>query len=277
MEIYDFHQLFESKEFQKVKAVISIGVFDGFHRGHQLILNSAKEEANKRENTKVVVFTFSQNPKTVIGRNPYKNPLMTLRQSTEFFDDLNVDYLVVIDFSSDISKLTGREFIGRCCSMFDIQAVVVGEDFRCGHNADTGVQELLTIVNELCEGAILKVPPTYKLSDGRVDSSTLVRHYLGSGEVSKIESLLGRPYTVDLAHLHSKSGSDFLRYSIGAFVQLLPPPGLYECLLVTREMEKFLAVCEIDSEYVTLKLENLPSGGLYFARFDNVEILKELT
>src|SRR5690554_2827873 len=116
IEIHDFDQLLVSLELKSVSVVVSIGVYDGLHIGHQRIIQTANELAEARE-LKSVVVTFAQNPKTMMGRNPFDKPLMSLRQSTDFFSKLGIDYLVVIDFSPDFSKLTGEEFIARCCAM----------------------------------------------------------------------------------------------------------------------------------------------------------------
>jgi len=277
MQIFDFHQLYNDPQLKRQKTVISIGVYDGFHYGHQRVINSAVNIAKKEEDTKVAVFTFSKNPKTIIGRNPYKLPLMSLRQSTQFFEKLGVDYLVVIDFSVDISKLTGEEFIGRCCSMFDVQNIVVGEDFRCGHKADTGVNELHQIVKKLCKNATVEVPATYKLSDGSVDSSTLVRQNLTQGKVATILSLLGRYYALDLCPMPYSSNQYPVTFESSLFVQLLPPPGRYETLLVMEDSSKYSMICEIDEKHLELKGDEFSKRANKKVRYENLQFVKELT
>ncbi|MDD3823890.1 MAG: FAD synthetase family protein [Sphaerochaetaceae bacterium] len=283
MHIYDFDQLAVSGELIRTHAVLSIGVYDGLHIGHQRIIGSAVELARNSDGWKTVVITFAQNPKTMIGRNPFDKPLMSLRQSTDFFADLGVDYLVVIDFSPDFSKLTGEEFIARCCGMFDVQAVVVGENFRCGSHADTGVAELREIVPRHTKGAQVCVPDMYTLNDGTEDSSTLVRITLTKGKVSEIPAQLGRNYSVDLAHIPSRNNEYPLRFPIGSFVQLLPPPGVYETVLVMADRSERTMIALVDEEFLTLTniMNPAPSvvhgGAGVSGRYDNLQFLKELT
>lgn len=283
IEIHDFDQLLVSKELANIKAIISIGVYDGLHIGHQRIISSTVNLAKEKDGTKSVVITFAQNPKTMMGRNPFDKPLMSLHQSTDFFSKPEVDYLVVIDFSPDFSKLTGEEFIARCCGMFNVQAVVVGENFRCGSHADTGVKELQEIVPKYTKGAKVIVPRMYKLNDGTDDSSTVVRRTLTTGNVSEIPLQLGRYYSVDLAHIPSRNNEYPLRFSIGSFVQLLPPPGVYETVLVMADRSERKMIALIDEEFLTLTNTSSTTKSVSHAgsertvRYDNLKFIKELT
>lgn len=283
IEFHDFDQLSISKELSAVKACLSIGVYDGLHIGHQRIITRTVELAKEISQAKSVVITFAQNPKTMIGRNPFDKPLMSLRQSTDFFSKLGIDYLVVIDFSPDFSKLTGEEFIARCCGMFDVQAVVVGENFRCGSHADTGVTELREIVPRYTQGAEVLVPSMYKLNDGTDDSSTVVRITLTEGRVSEIPLQLGRYYSVDLAHIPSRNSEYPLRFPLDSFVQLLPPPGVYETVLVMADRSEKKMIAFIDEEFLSLTGTTSPTKSVFHEgldgslRFDNLQFIKELT
>jgi riboflavin kinase/FMN adenylyltransferase len=283
IEVHDFDQLLVSGELSSVPAVVSIGVYDGLHLGHQRIISKAVALTKEEKDYRSVVITFAQNPKTMIGRNPFDKPLMSLRQSTDFFNWLGVDYLVVIDFSPDFSKLTGEEFIARCCAMFTVKAVVVGENFRCGSHADTGVAELREYVDRYTGGADVVVPHMYRLQDGRDDSSTVVRMTLTEGKVSEIPMQLGRYYSVDLGHIPSRNNEYPLRLSIGSFVQLLPPPGVYETVLVMADRSEWKMLALIDEEFLTLTARTSPAQSVSHAvsdisvRYDSVQFVKELT
>ncbi len=283
VEIHDFDQLYNSRALSNLSTVVSIGVYDGLHIGHQRIIEKTVSLAREQVDWKTVVMTFSQNPKTIMGRNPFAQPLMSLRQSTEFFSNLGVDYLVVIDFSPDFSKLTGEEFVARCCTMFDVRSIVVGENFRCGSRADTGVEELRMILPRYTAGAQVCVPKMYRLADGTEDSSTLVRLSLREGRVSEIMAQLGRSYSLDLAHLPSKHTEYPLQFPIGSFVQLLPPPGMYETVLVMADKSEWKMIASLDEEFLTLTSKTSPTPHVFHAssgmttRFDNLQFVKELT
>ena len=83
MEIHDFDQLSASKELVAVKSVLSIGVYDGLHIGHQRIISSAVRFAKDGVDMKTVVITFAQNPKT-LSAGTVRQAVMSLRQSTDF-------------------------------------------------------------------------------------------------------------------------------------------------------------------------------------------------
>ena len=282
MLLLDFDQTLAKKEFAAIPMVVSIGVFDGLHLGHQKVIREAVTLAAKHKRWKSAVLTFSANPKTLMGRNPFSKPLMSLRQSTDFFSKLGVDYLVVIDFSPDFSKLSGEAFIAKTCRLFDVKAIVVGDNFRCGLQAKTGPAELKEIVPRYTEGATVVVPETYRLADGTENSSTLVRNRLLTGKIEEVAVLLGRYYSLDLAQIPPRTTGKSLQFFVGSFVQLLPPPGLYEALLIRADRSAVEIRVSVDEEFLTL---NCPKkltindgfeGFVRCDRCDSLEFIKEL-
>ncbi|MGI6432920.1 MAG: FAD synthetase family protein [Sphaerochaetaceae bacterium] len=282
MVVLSFDQLYKTKELKQMPAILSIGVYDGMHIGHQRIIGTTVELAQKEEGTKSAILTFSQNPKTLLGRNPYDKPLMSLRQFTETLIGQGVDYLVVIDFSPEFSKLTGEEFIARCCDIFAVRAVVVGENFRCGLKADTGVKELKELLPRYAQNAQLHVPSMYTLLDGTIDSSTIVRRTLTQGRVAEIPNQLGRHYSVDLAHIPSRNSGYPLLFAISSFVQLLPPPGAYESVLVLEDRSTVAVIAVVGQEFLELRSnceseKSVFPAGSATVRYDNLQFVKELT
>lgn len=283
MEYYDFDQLYTNREFSNRKAVISIGVFDGLHAGHQQIISTASKKAKEIGDCDSVVFTFAQNPKMMMGRALFLPPLLTVRLASVLYRSLGVDKVVVIDFSPDFSKLTGEEFIARITSLFDVRAIVVGENFRCGQHADTGAKEISDILPRYTNGAFLMVPHMYRLKDGTYYSSTLVRTNILVGSLADTSALLGRNYSLDLAHIPSRKDGCPPIVSLGSFVQLLPPPGDYEALLIWYDSSSFKVLCSIDEKFLTitckdeLKRIELSLSRRDPTRYDRLEIIKELS
>lgn len=279
MEFYDFEQLYISQLFSHQKAIISVGVFDGLHIGHQHIIKRASQEAQKEKDCDSIVCTFAQNPKMMIGSSPYSKPLLTPRITNNLYQSLGVDKVVVIDFSPDFSKLTGEEFIAKLASLFDVRAIVIGENFRCGQHADTTSKEISEFLHRYTHNAKVIVPHMYRLSDGTIDSSTLVRTMIIKGKVAEISALLGRNYSLDLAHIPSRNDEWPLKVSLGLFVQLLPPLGEYEALLVVNESFYYVVRCKIDDSFLTLTIEEktLPIKKFAPLRYDRLEFIKELS
>jgi len=282
MEFHDFDQLLDSRIFETQRAVISIGVFDGIHIGHQAIISAARKEACGTPKVKTVVFTFAQNPKMMLSSSPLTPPLLSMRQAEELYEQLEVDIVVVIDFSPDFSKLSGEQFIERCTQIFDVQAIVVGDNFKCGYRGTTGPQEIREYLNRAGRHIKVIVPTTYRLSDGTVDSSTVVRSTIKQGDMGIIPQLLGRYHSLDLGHIPSSIHEWPLRLPIGSFMQLLPPPGMYEgylrlnhcsqafschCCISPKDLE--FSISETDQRYIQQRM----SHESY--RLDSFEFTKE--
>ncbi len=282
MEFHDFDQLLASHDFSKLRAVISIGVFDGLHAGHQAIISRAHQEAALTDDAKTVVFTFAQNPKMMLYPHMSTMPLLSMRQAEQMYEQLGVDIVVVIDFSPDFSKLSGEQFIERCTQMFDVQAVVVGDNFRCGHRGETDPAGIAKYLKTLPAQPKVIVPTMYRLSDGTVDSSTIVRATIKDGKMGEIPQLLGRYYSLDLAHLPSRKNEWPLQIPIGSFMQLLPPPGTYEGhLLLSGSKERFLGSCCMSESHLSFSFTpevNERIIQLVFResqRYDRFEFVKE--
>ncbi len=283
MEFHDFDQLLASREFSSQKAVISIGVFDGLHKGHQSIIFAAHDLAMKAEHTKTVVFTFAQNPKMMLSPSTAKPPLLSMRQIEEEYELLKVDIVVVIDFSPDFSKLSGEQFILRCTQIFDVQAIVVGDNFRCGHHGNTGPEEMKHFLAKSMPHIDVIVPTMYRLSDGNVDSSTIVRATILDGNMGEVPQLLGRYHSLDLGHLPSRVHEWPLQMPKESFMQLLPPPGMYEGhLLMGRSSLTFSGTCCVTEQVLIFTFsepdqETIQHKVIHeFLRFDSFEFRKEI-
>jgi FAD synthase len=110
--------------------------------------------------------------------------------------------------------------------------MVVGEDFRCGAPASSaGPVQLQEYLSRLSPGAYVEIPPFVLNADGEITSSTMVRKKLLEGALEEVQSMLGRPYELDLVAYPSKFIEEGLLYRTASFMQLLPPAGVYDALL----------------------------------------------
>lgn len=231
MKQYDFMHLCEHPVLWQTEMCVSIGVFDGLHAGHLKILSRAVELA-REHGWQSMAITFNKNPKMLMRRQPLQKRLITTGQSERILEEIGIDHLVVIDFSAEFSKLTAKEFLAFICSFCQLRAMVVGEDFRCGAPASSaGPVQLQEYLSRLAPGAFIEVPPFVRTAEGEIASSTLVRQKLLEGALEEVQSMLGRPYALDLVAYPSKFTEEGLLYRTASFMQLLPMAGTYEATI----------------------------------------------
>ena len=224
MKEYDFISLLNSKELKDKEAVITIGVFDGVHLGHQTLIKRVKEESIKLPSSISMVITFSSNPKPGKFRN-----IDTLRLRKEEVEKEGIDAFVVIDFSHEFSMISASGFIEMLTSLTTPKTVVVGEDFRFGNpSSSASAQDLGSIFHSLGIDTKVIIEKAILTEGGEKISSTLVRRVIEKGETGCIPSLIGRKYRVDLMPCPFRLEDDALVYGKDSIHQLLPPPGVYE-------------------------------------------------
>lgn len=235
MRRFDFNYLVDSPLLWQEEAVVSIGVFDGFHLGHRSIIERNVAVA-RQQGWHSLVITFNRNPKMAKQSQAAEKQLTTDLQFEQFLEECGVDYLLVIDFSAEFSTLTAEEFLTLVTTVCTVKVMVVGSDFRCGVAASSaGPVQLQEHLDQLVPGSLVEVPPFVKTEEGLNISSTLVRKKLLEGALDKVQSMLGRPYALDVTAYPVRINENGLLYRTKAFTQLLPPPGWYDGRLVDWE------------------------------------------
>ena len=175
-------------------SVVTIGKFDGVHRGHQRDVAIARRAAADLGLPAVVV-TFDPHPDEVVRPGSHPALLCTARRKLQLLAGLGVDAVCVIPVTLEFSRLGPDEFV-RSVLVDRLHAarVVVGENFRFGHKA-TGDVALLAELGEKYEFAVTGVPLLSE--NGLMVSSTAIRSMLADGLVAAAAELLGRPHRVE--------------------------------------------------------------------------------
>ena len=172
------------------RCVVTIGVFDGVHRGHQHLIGRARQIAAER-GLPLVVVTFDPHPDAVVRPGPPPAELTTARRLAELLADMGVKALFVLPFDVNFSKLSPDEFVRAVLSeRLHAAAVVVGENFQFGHKA-AGDVALLAQLGEKYDFTAEGVPLLATVS------STYIRERLAAGEVRAAAEALGRPHRVE--------------------------------------------------------------------------------
>lgn len=176
------------------ESVVTIGKFDGVHRGHQRIVGRAAQIGAERK-LPVVAITFDPLPDEVTRPGTHPPLLCSARRRAELLAGLGVDAVWVLPFTLEFSRLDPDEFV-RIVMVERIHAaaVVVGEEFRFGHKA-VGDVPLLAKLGEKYDFTIEGMPLLD--ADGATVSSTLIRQMLSAGDVAAAAKALGRPHRVE--------------------------------------------------------------------------------
>ncbi len=176
------------------RSVVTIGEFDGVHRGHQRVVARAAEIGAARR-LPVVVITFDPHPDEVIRPGSHPPFLCSARRRAELLAGLGADAVCVIPFTLEFSRLSPDEFVRTVLvERLHAAAVVEGEDFRFGHKA-AGDVSLLARLGEKYDFSTEGMPLVDE--DGTRISSTLIRRLLAEGDVAAAARLLGRPHRVE--------------------------------------------------------------------------------
>jgi riboflavin kinase/FMN adenylyltransferase len=174
--------------------VVTIGMFDGVHRGHQKTIGRAVEKA-RAAGLPSVVLTFDPHPSEVVRPGSHPPMLTSSRYKAELLEALGVDVMCVLPFTAEFSRLSPDEFVHEVLvAHLHAAAVVVGENFRYGHKAAGDVTALTEAGRRFgfsVEGAPLQG------SDETTWSSTYVRALVDAGDVTAAAAALGREHRVE--------------------------------------------------------------------------------
>jgi riboflavin kinase / FMN adenylyltransferase len=232
-------------------SVVTIGVFDGVHRGHQRIVGRATEVAAEL-GLPVVVVTFDPHPDEVVRPGAHPPHLGTARRRAELLAGLGVDAVCVLPFTREFSELGPDEFV-RAVLVDRLHAVrvVVGEDFRFGYRA-AGDVALLAELGEKYDFAAEGVP--LLADDGVRISSSGIRERLAAGDVAAAARDLGRSHRVEGVVVRGQRRGRALGFPTANLetppYTAIPADGVYAGWLISldpggREQERWPAAISV--------------------------------
>jgi len=213
-------------------ASVAIGVFDGIHRGHQLLLARAVADA-ARLGTMSVMVTFSTHPVEVIKPGAAPEVLTPLERRAELAGEYGIDAVFAIPFDREIASWSPEEFFDRLLvDRLHATSVVVGSNFTFGFKAAGTAETLRELA--AARGIECHVADLLPSAPGEADvvSSTAVRKALGRGEVGAAAQMLGRPHRVTGEVIHGLGrGGKELGYPTANLaadmVECVPVDGVY--------------------------------------------------
>ena len=206
--------------------VLSLGKFDGIHRGHELLMEhlASKKEAGLA----AVIFTFNIPPRKSVEQVEAK-VLTTNEEKMHIFEQIGIDYLVECPFTREIMCMEPEDFIAKIVHQLHVKCFVVGSDFHFGHNR-RGDYHMLKDLSDKYGYEVLVINKMQE--DKRDISSTFVREEIAKGNIEKANHLLGYHYFVTGEILHGRHlGSTKLGIptinQIPPEENLLPESGVY--------------------------------------------------
>ena len=255
MEIFDFNFLVSSGLLRERRTVFSVGVFDGVHRGHHAILSALKRKAGEADAISLAI-TFSSNPK----KNS-TGSLDTLRLRSLYIESFGIDFLAVIDFSSEFSKITACGFASLISELCNPVGAVFGSDFRFGSpESQKEGKDFSGLLSRCGRECSVEIVDSVLDAGGVRISSTRLRKMIENGELEDFLRLSGQFYRVDLVPIPYRSCSGELIISRASIHQLLPPLGTYDTGLLVTDGTIVKCVLEIDREFLSLSAPSLLSA-----------------
>ena len=174
--------------------VVTLGVFDGLHLGHQLIMQTVVERAREL-NAVPTVITFDPHPRAVLHPSSSPPLLQTLDQKVEALGVLGIQQTIVIRFTEEFSMMRAEDFLRDTIKeRLHAMEVYLGRGFAFGHNREGNIELLRRVSREL--GFFADEVPEVRFRGQRVSSSR-IRQLLSEGKVNLARRMLGRPYGVE--------------------------------------------------------------------------------
>jgi riboflavin kinase/FMN adenylyltransferase len=209
--------------------ILTVGVFDGVHRGHQHLIGTVVRRAQLLE-CQSAALTFDPHPDLVVRPDSGRLYLASLADRAEQIERLGVDLLIVLPFTRERMSQSALDFMRQVCGAIALRELWAGPDLSVGHKREGSLSRLAEIGHDLG----YTVHPMEPLSiDGAQIRSTRIRHALEAGDVEQSERLLGRPFelrgTVVSGDKRGRTiGFPTANVSVDA-QQALPANGVYIC------------------------------------------------
>jgi len=244
MTVFPWDQLTPS--LFKTPVRLTIGVFDGLHIGHQKLMESITQGDS---DAVPLVITFRSSPALYFAPATFSGFILSYQQKLSRLLSMGIGAALVIDFSEEMSNLSGRAFIRLLKENLTIQKIVVGYNFRFGKSRSTGNDDL----REMLSGTETEVHVTEPVRwEGEIVSSSRIRAAIKDGQFESVRAMLGQDYCLDLREckrVASPGGKILIaRDSIS---QVVPRPGEYSVTYLGTEGAQS-GRCSIDDTAVML-------------------------
>lgn len=216
-----------SKALRCQSSVVTVGIFDGVHLGHQRIIADVVESAS-RYGSESIVMTFDPHPEEVVLS---KSPpfLLPLSERVRLIESMGVSLMIISDFTQQIANISAEEFVRDILvDRLRIKKICVGYDYCFGKDRAGGI-ELLRGLGQVY-GFETEVVPPIKINN-EIVSSTKIRCCIAQGKIAQANNMLGRKHTIKVSVVHGDKRGRILGYPTANCLckddVLLPCVGVY--------------------------------------------------
>ena len=237
------HSLNDSYNATK-NTIITIGNYDGIHKGHIFLLKKLTDIA-KANNLDSVLITFNPHTKSIINKTSFK-VLTTFNDKIDLSHNLKIDFLCEVKFNEIIRKLSYKEFIDIVIKKYNPSIILIGYDNKFGNNRNGDFEVLNDYLKET-DIEVLKCKE-YNSSDYKVNT-TKIKENINNYNISLANNLLGRKYTIKGKVIKGENNGKSIGFptaniKINTFEQLIPPNGVYSVTLKVGT-NKYSSICNI--------------------------------
>lgn len=223
---------------------VTIGVFDGVHRGHQHLITAMVEAAHTAGSTAIAV-TFDPHPATVLGRKP--PPLLTTpTERADLLAALGLDVLVILPFTPALARTSAADFVAALVQHLRLAELWGGPDFALGYRREGDIP-CLQRLSARWSFAMRVVEPL--MWEGALVNSSRVRAALKAGDLPQATGCLGRPYRLTGTVVHGRGAGRTMGIPTANITpppeRLIPAGGIYACLAHTERLGTHPAVINV--------------------------------
>ena len=210
---------------------LSIGCFDGIHKGHRVLLNTLIDNC-KKNNIKSGVVTFTRPLPSIKHSDDYTGDVSSLKCRLAIFESIGLDFAIIVDFDEEFSSQLGADFLNILVNACNMELLAEGVDFRCGYKGATDAQAIkyFGLQNEV--KTIFVEPVFYREGTEEEEriSSSYIRNMISKGFFATVSELLERNYELDISDCDVELAGKKKLIARGQINQALPPNGIYRVL-----------------------------------------------
>ena len=208
-------------------SILTLGTFDGVHKGHRKIISNLKSEA-KRNNLRSIILTFFPHPRNVVSSEIIKS-ISTIDEKIKIFSDLGVDELIIQKFDKSFASMDAKEFIELLVDNLKIKKIIVGYNHRFGKNrsADINVLKDFSLKYDF---EVLEIK-AFEVENIKI-SSTKIRDAIQQGNIKLCNNYLGYNFNINGDVVKGKSigkslGFPTANIKIVEEYKIMPKNGVY--------------------------------------------------